>query len=345
MFNAISIGPEGQAVAGLLDRDIAAVQSIFESQLASDLPPVNRLCRHIENYRGKMLRPTLALLSGLAAAPPDTIDLSALAEKWPLTHAHRVIAAVCEMIHMATLVHDDVLDEAVLRRNGSTVNYLQGNEAAVLLGDYLISNAFHMCSTLDRPEINRRIGEVTNTLCSGELLQLHHRRNWSLDQRTYFAIIERKTASLIGVCCELGARESTDDENVVQALSAYGSRLGMAFQIQDDVLDLVGTEEVVGKTLGQDLDKGKLTLPLILYLERTDSSDRARLLELLSAAPSDDRSSAIHQLLSQSDAVPAAHDVARRLTIEAQSELVCLPDGILKTILNDVAKAVVSRER
>ncbi|NOG54154.1 MAG: polyprenyl synthetase family protein [Planctomycetes bacterium] len=352
MFKTMSILSQGGTIVERLEDEMGQVQSIFASQLASDLPPVNRLCGHIENYRGKMLRPTLALLAGLSAtrtakgSEADTATaLEALADNWPLTHAHRVIAAVCEMVHMATLVHDDVLDEAALRRRGSTVNYLQGNEAAVLLGDYLISNAFHLCSTLGRPEINRRIGEVTNTLCAGELLQLHHRRNWSLDQRTYFAIIERKTASLIGVCCELGARESTDDEDVVLALSRYGSRLGMAFQIQDDVLDLVGSEEVVGKTLGQDLDKGKLTLPLILYLEQAEAPKRAALLELLSAQPSDDRSGSIQRMLQESDAVTAAHRVARRLTEEARAELANVPDGPLTSLLNEVAEAVVSRER
>src|SRR3954470_17406277 len=157
-------------VATLLREQLEQVTLIFERQLASDMSAVNTLCRHVERYRGKMLRPTLVLLSGLAAGG-EPCDGSALTEK------HRIIAAVTEMIHMATLVHDDVLDEALIRRQGATVNHLWGNETAVILGDYLISNAFHLCSTAGDPAINLALGQITNTLCEGELVQLHHRND------------------------------------------------------------------------------------------------------------------------------------------------------------------------
>ena len=151
---------------------LARVEARFDLQLRSDLPPVSKLCAHIERYRGKMLRPTLAILAGLAAhpraadAPPGSI----------ITEDHLLIAAVCEMVHMATLVHDDVLDEAETRRRGRTVNRLYGNEAAVILGDYLIASAYHLCSQLADQAVALEVARVSMTLCAGELLQLHHRR-------------------------------------------------------------------------------------------------------------------------------------------------------------------------
>src|SRR5690606_33082713 len=138
--------------------------------------------------------PMLVLVSGMATERSSG-----------LCDAHRVVATVVEMVHMATLVHDDILDDAQVRRRGATVNHLHGNESAVMLGDYLISHAYHLCSSLDQPAVSRIIADATNVVCEGELLQLANRNNWALDEKTYFEIIRRKTASLCGTCCRLGA--------------------------------------------------------------------------------------------------------------------------------------------
>ena len=209
-------------IAAVLDEQLEEVAVILERQLASDLSPVNALCRHIEQYRGKRLRPILVLLSGLAVGKPP----------WDgsrLTSRHRVIAAVVEMIHLATLVHDDVLDDAQIRRGVATLSYLRGNETAVMLGDYLISNAFHLCSSLQDPAINVRLGQVTNTLCEGELLQLHHRDDLDIDEATYLEIVRRKTASLIGECCRLGAMLSGASQPVCESMGRFGIKVGIAF--------------------------------------------------------------------------------------------------------------------
>lgn len=322
-----------------LTSELREVEAVFEHQLQSDLPAVNRLCGLIERYRGKMLRPTLTLATGLAARAGhgDGFNLE------PLSHNHRVIAAVGEMIHMATLVHDDVLDEADLRRRGPTVNYLHGNEAAVLLGDYLISNAFHLCSTLGRPEINEKIGAMTNTLCAGELLQLHHRDEWAIDEATYFEIIQRKTASLIAICCELGATESGASPDVVEALSHYGRQLGIAFQIQDDLLDLLGDPDVVGKSLGKDLEKGKLTLPLIMYLTQSQTALREQMLIQLSRPKSPERLQAIRALLEEAGAADRARSRATELVADAKTQLTRVPPSPVRDLLDAMADAVVQR--
>src|SRR3989440_859192 len=250
-----------------IKKELAAVEQLFTEELGTDLPCVNNLVRHVSRFRGKMLRPTLVLLSGKACGE--------------LTDAHIVLATVVEMVHMATLVHDDVLDEAELRRKGATINHLRGNEAAVLLGDYLISHSFHLCSSLDSQFASRIIGRTTNQVCEGELLQIHHRNNLELDEETYFQIISRKTASLCATCCLLGAKFANASEVRISQLELFGLSLGTAFQIQDDILDIVGDANTVGKTLGTDLEKGKLTLPIIHYLRTAAAQDRARLRKIL----------------------------------------------------------------
>jgi octaprenyl-diphosphate synthase len=316
----------------LLAEQLEQVMLIFERQLASELSAVNRLCLHVERYRGKMLRPTTVLVSGLAGAG-EPCDGSAI------RNAHRVVAAVVEMIHMATLVHDDVLDEAELRRGGSTVNHLWGNEAAVMLGDYLISNAFHLCSTLDDPSINLALGEVTNTLCEGELMQLHHREDFGIDERTYYEIVRRKTASLIGACCRLGAELAGAAPDVVDALRRYGVALGVAFQIRDDLLDLVGEQVIVGKSLGRDLGMGKLTLPIIHCLGTAEPSERGRILSMLR----DRDTAALRERTIESGAVGHTQEAADRLAAEARSCLVSVPPSTARDLLAHFADTVATR--
>lgn len=321
-----------QPTAEMLERQLEQVTIIFERQLASDLSSVNTLCMHVERFRGKMLRPSLVLLSGLATTSPPDDDAG-------LTDAHRRVAAVVEMIHMATLVHDDVLDEAQVRRRGATVNELRGNETAVMLGDYLISNAFHLCSSIGDPAVNLALGEVTNTLCEGELLQLHHRENYGIDETTYFEIIRRKTASLIAACCRLGAQLSGAEANVCAAADRLGGALGVAFQIQDDLLDLIGEEQTVGKTLGKDLDKGKLTLPMLHHNGIVEPSARGEALEAISRRDI----AALRDMLHASGSVDHTRDVARRFASEARRELAHLPASRARDLLALLTEQVVQR--
>ncbi len=330
--------------------EMAGVEERFAAELLSDLPCVNSLVTHVERYRGKMLRPMLVLVSGMASAPDRE-----------LTDPHRVIATVAEMVHMATLVHDDILDDAQVRRRGATINHLRGNEAAVMLGDYLISHAYHLCSSLPTPMASRVIADATNTVCEGELLQLANRENWSLDEPTYFEIIRRKTASLCGVCCRLGAVLHDANPAVADGLYDYGEKLGIAFQIVDDLLDLVGTQDTVGKTLGRDLEKGKLTLPVIHYLS-SRGARRNDLFDLIdrknsgssgvdgngSAAESaevrSDLSDKITQILNATGSIEYANRKAAQLVKSAKDSLVSLPDSAPRQLLLEMADAVLTRK-
>src|SRR5437762_11131281 len=186
---------------------LAAVDELFHSELRSILACVNTLVKHVSRFRGKMLRPMLVLLAGKSCGE--------------LRDAHVTIATVVEMVHMATLVHDDVLDDAELRRKGATINHLRGNEAAVLLGDYLISHSYHLCSSLDSTFASRAIARTTNQVCEGELLQIDNRNNFDLDEETYLKIITRKTAVLCGTCCLLGAQLAGADEGTANAMETF----------------------------------------------------------------------------------------------------------------------------
>jgi octaprenyl-diphosphate synthase len=311
-----------------IKKELAAVEQLFTDELATDLNCVNTLIKHVSRFRGKMLRPTLVLLAGKACGQ--------------LTDAHSVLATVVEMVHMATLVHDDVLDEAELRRKGATINHLRGNEAAVLLGDYLISHSFHLCSSLDSQFASRIIGRTTNQVCEGELLQIHHRNNLDLDEETYFQIIRRKTASLCATCCLLGAKYAGASEVRMSQLELYGLSLGTAFQIQDDILDIVGDPNTVGKTLGLDLEKGKLTLPIIHYLRTAPPEKRERMRTLVEDA-SPDRIDRVRQLLLNSESIAYARHAAGDHVSRARAALTDLPDSKSKRLLDAMAEFVADR--
>lgn len=352
---AAVLGPAGGRQAAWLD----AVARRFAAELHSDLPAVNQLVEHVQQYRGKMLRPTLVLASAEAAGliGPDDSQASECAD------ALTTLAVVVEMVHMATLVHDDVLDESQVRRRAPTINLLRGNEAAVMLGDYLISHAYHLCSSLDRPDLARLIAATTNTVCEGELLQLSRRDDLSLDERTYSEIIRRKTASLTGACCVLPVRWAqplapeawaSQSDGPAGALERFGQRVGMAFQIVDDLLDLTGRAERVGKTLGRDLAKGKLTLPLILYLQQAAPDDRQWVQTLAQRARDPARPMApdtapldkLRRRLRDAGALDAARQRARDLVDRACEELAeQLPETPGRHRLTAMAQAVIDRER
>jgi len=317
-----------EAVADCVRPQLDAVEELFARELKSNVSCVNSLVRHVGRFRGKMLRPLLVLLAGKACGK--------------LEDAHVVLATVVEMVHMATLVHDDVLDEAELRRKGATINHLRGNEAAVLLGDYLISHSFHLCSSLDSQFASRIIGRTTNQVCEGELLQIHNRNNLDLDEETYLQIITCKTAVLCAACCLLGASFAGADETQTENLRHYGLCVGTAFQIQDDILDIVGHESTVGKTLGLDVQKGKLTLPVIHFLCNAPQEHRILLRSLLKSHDAD-KVERIRNLIIPSPSVQYAAARSKMLIDRARAAIATLPDTPERQILDTLAEFVISR--
>jgi len=309
--------------------ELEAVEEILKRELRSRFPFVDALVQHGIRLGGKRMRPALLLLAGQACGP--------------LTDEHLLLAAVVEMIHTATLVHDDVLDEAVLRRHVQTVNARFDNEASVLLGDYLFSHAFYLASTVGSTLACQHIGRSTNIVCQGELLQIASRGNFGLTEMQYLRIIDGKTAELCACCCLLGASYAGADEARQRSLRRFGRRLGMAFQIVDDLLDLTGEENETGKTLGSDIEKQKMTLPLIRLLELADSSSRRQVEEIVGLPPAD-RREVLLSLLNQYDALAYARSRAIRFAERARLELRCLPESPARDVLESMTEFVVARQ-
>ncbi len=309
-------------------QDLEEVEGILRASLESSRPGMERLLRHLHHFRGKRLRPALLLLAARACGQVNA--------------AHHVLGAVVEMIHTATLVHDDVLDAALVRRHVASVNASWGNQASILLGDYLFTHAFHLASTLDDARACRIIGAATNRVCAGELHQVVERGNWELNENDYLAIIDAKTAELTSCCCRLGALYSGVTEQVVEALARYGRYLGLAFQIADDLLDLVGEENTAGKSLGTDLEQQKLTLPLIRLLHRAPAEQAVRLRQVL-ASPGNHKRELLRPDLQASGALHYARRQAEEFARRACAELECLAPSSSRTILAALGDRVVHR--
>lgn len=226
-------------------------------------PEIAEHARHALQGQGKQLRPALvALAAGAVGQVRDD---------------HVTIGMVVEMVHLATLVHDDVMDGASVRRSRPTVGARWGNHLAVLLGDCLFARAMKVAAALPADDIFRSLAVAANAVCTGEILQSNRRRRWNLRRPDYLKMLEMKTAELFAVAAELGARHAGGTREQQTALREYGLAVGTAYQIYDDCLDLFGTENAAGKSLGTDLATGKVTLPLIILLEHASPSDHAEI--------------------------------------------------------------------
>lgn len=240
--------------------DMDAASEVIRQRLSSDIALVGTIAKHIIGGGGKRLRPAVLLLVARALGYQGT--------------AHHVLAAVIEFIHTATLLHDDVVDESSLRRGRATANALFGNSASVLVGDFLYSRAFQMVVEHGSPEILAILAEATNRIAEGEVLQLMQVHDPSVDEARYRTVVNRKTATLFEAATRIGAVVAGADQQRQDQCAAYGTHLGTAFQMIDDVLDYAGDSDHIGKQLGDDLREGKCTLPLIHALEVADIQER-----------------------------------------------------------------------
>ena len=240
---------------------MAEVDAALKHALASEIPLVRQIADYIIGSGGKRLRPALLLLAAGACGYAGRDQYT--------------LAAVIEMIHTATLLHDDVVDESAQRRGRATANAAFGNPAAVLVGDFLYSRAFQLMVAVDRMAVLRIVSDATNVIAEGEVLQLMNTGNAGLDEAAYFTVIQRKTAKLFEAAARLGAVLGEGNDDRVDAFARYGLHVGTAFQIMDDVLDYSGDAAAIGKNLGDDLAEGKMTLPLIRALAVGDVEDAA----------------------------------------------------------------------
>lgn len=311
-------------IAGELEK----VDRRLERELRHPDPFIDELAQHSFRLGGKRLRPALLLLAAQAVGQ--------------ITDEHQTLAAVVEMVHTATLVHDDVLDDAEIRRHLDTVNARWSNQKSVLLGDYLFTHAFYLASTLDTTFGCRAIGEATNAVCEGELRQTAASGNFWLSREDYLSIIEAKTAELCACCARLGAHYAGGDAATVQRLTQYGRQLGTAFQIVDDLLDLEGEEQATGKSLGTDLAHRKMTLPLIYLRDRSNKSESARLQGLIEESLPEHRGLLL-DWLEESGVMQLARRAAGEFAERAVAELAPLRESSAKQLLGELARFVVAR--
>jgi octaprenyl-diphosphate synthase len=246
---------------------LEAVARRLAEQVQAFDPDLGRYADYALNGQGKHLR---AALVGLTANALGKVNDS-----------HVTAAVIIEMVHLATLVHDDVIDEAEIRRGRPTLAANWSNEIAVLFGDCLFAHALRLAASFPTPEVCRAVAMATNTVCSGEILQTQHRRDFRFTREKYFKVLEMKTAELFALSCELSAGLSGTPPEQRTALRQFGLAFGTAYQVYDDCIDLFGSEAAAGKSLGSDLAKGKLTLPVLLLWERADAADRLRLQKLV----------------------------------------------------------------
>jgi octaprenyl-diphosphate synthase len=315
------------ALYASIEPEMARVERRLQGEMRSDHPQVHAVIRHGLGLGGKRMRPALLLLAGRAVGE--------------LREEHVTLAAVVEMIHTATLVHDDVLDEAAVRRHVDTVNARWNNETSVLLGDFLFSHAYYLASTLQTTYACRTIGRATNIVCDGELRQTLASGDVGLSEDDYLAIIEAKTAELCACCCELGAHYAGGDEETVARLAAFGRNLGIAFQIADDLLDLEGEEAATGKSLRTDLAKRKMTLPLIHARDSMEPAARDDFLTLLSEGGADPI--ALLETLARRGSLAYARAQAQAYADRAQAQLGFLADNHAKDALASLAEFAIAR--
>jgi octaprenyl-diphosphate synthase len=297
---------------------LAAVAVRLGEQVQAFDPEISAYAQYALTNQGKQMRPALVALSAGATGK--------------LNDAHITVAVIIEMVHLATLVHDDVMDEAEIRRRRPTLAANWGNGISVLVGDCLFAHALKLASGFPTPDICRAVASATNTVCSGEILQTHRRLNFQFTRAEYFKILGMKTAELFALSCELGARISGASEREQSAMREFGMALGTAYQIYDDCVDLFGSEASAGKSLGTDLASGKLTLPVLVVLERATAADQTRLKEFIQQWRPHYHSR-IMELLAQYEALPESRTTIHQYIQVARAALDRLPASTSRTAL------------
>ena len=275
-------------------------------------PQIVPYAQYALNGGGKHLRPTIVALSAGALGK--------------VSDAHVTAAVIIEMVHLATLVHDDVMDEAEIRRDRPTLAANWGNEIAVLFGDCLFAQALKLAASFPTPEVCRNVAMATNTVCSGEILQTQHRRKFPVSRSEYFRVIEMKTGELFTLSCDLAAFLSGATSENRAALRQFGAAFGIAYQVYDDCVDLFGTEVSAGKSLGTDLAKGKLTWPVLLAWERANAADRARL-ERLVENWRPENLAPVNEMLVRYGTFEPSQQVITRYLEQARRALKILPES------------------
>lgn len=321
-----------KAIQALVETDMKAVDELITRRLESDVVLVNQLSNYIIGSGGKRLRPMLALLMARACGYTG--------------ERHIDVAAIVEFIHTATLLHDDVVDESDMRRGKETANNVWGNQAAVLVGDFLYSRAFEMMVDVDEMRVMNIMAQTTNTIAEGEVLQLLNINDADTSEERYFEVIYSKTAKLFEAACQLGAVLGGLSKEHEKAVAQYGVHLGTAFQLVDDILDYIADSDVMGKNVGDDLAEGKPTLPLIRAMQVSAETNQTADASLIRSAIEEgglDQIDEVMKIIQKTESLEYTIEAAKRETSLANQSLDTLPDNKFKTALIELANYSLSR--
>ncbi len=305
-------------------------ESAFEQVLHSNISLAEQVIRYIAGRKGKRLRPLLVFLSARLHGQTTAKTMEA--------------GVIVELLHTATLIHDDVVDESTLRRGSPTVNHLWNNKISVLIGDFLFSRTLTALVGLQDPEALAIISEAANRITEGELIQIDHDHDYEMGENVYFDLVSKKTAALFSAACALGAWSVADGFESQSKMRLFGENLGIAFQIKDDLLDYVGETAKLGKPTGNDIRENKVTLPLIHALARAGNSRRQEILRLLESGVDEDGIRKVVAFVNDFGGVDYSTRTAKEYGEKACAILQTYPASETKTCLNTLVEFAINRE-
>ena len=317
-----------KAIQNLVAEDMQGVNAAIRQYLHSDVVLINEMANYIINSGGKRLRPMLAVLCARACGYKGD--------------KHYLVAAIIEFIHTATLLHDDVVDESSMRRGNETANSIWGNETTVLVGDFVFSRSFEMMVDVGEMRVMEILARASNTIAEGEVLQLINCNDPETTEERYMDVIQSKTAKLFEAACQLGAVLAGQSDEIEKACAAYGTHIGTAFQLKDDLLDYQASSAEMGKNLGDDLAEGKPTLPLI-YALNNSSGSTAEMIRNAILNGGRENLNEILQVIENTSAIQYTEQVAKQMTQMAKQQIRMLPNSTHREALLELTNFAIRR--
>lgn len=323
--------PELSQISKPIKSELIQFNQLFKEALKSKVGIVDLIAKYILKQKGKKIRPLLVLLSSKAISGINDRTFRG--------------ATLVELLHTATLVHDDVVDGAEKRRGLPSINAVWKNKVAVLMGDYLLSRGLLLSVDGNDFDFLKVVTNTVKRMSEGELLQIKKTQKLDIDEETYFSIISDKTASLLSTCCEIGAISATDDKIKIEAMRSYGENLGLAFQIKDDILDYVGSSSIVGKPLGADIKDKKITLPLIHSLSKASKSERSDIIKLVKTGKKRNNINDIIAFVNKYNGIEYSFTIAKKYAENAKQSLKVLDQSDSRLALESLVEYVIERKK
>lgn len=302
---------------------------IIKTSLGSDVPLIEQINNHITQKPGKRLRPLISILTARVFGHQDN-------------QHHLTLGAIIELIHTATLLHDDVIDESQLRRGQKTANNIWGNTASILTGDFLYSRSFQLMNEIGSLEVMSELADTSNQIAQGEMFQLSSIKNAGISIEHYFKVIKLKTAKLFEAASKLSAVISKQDEKIISHCANFGKYLGIAFQLVDDILDYSSTDSQMGKSQGDDLREGKPTLPILIAIDKGSKEQQDIIKSAINNAD-ESKLEIITDILKDTNSLELAKNQAKDFIIKAKAELKNLPQGEDLLSLNQICDLAINR--